>query len=303
MKSFIANKNDSGQRLDKFISKTSSIPRSLMYKYLRTGHIKVNKKKKSGDYVISCGDVISFFVDDSFFSESKDVKPFLSSDLNIVFEDENILVVNKPQGLKSQPDKENEAALSEFVKGYLYSTGQFSTQNEASFSPALCNRLDVNTQGLVIAAKNSESLRIINEKIKNKEIRKLYRCILNGVPKEKSGILEGYILKDRAKNISAIVKDKCEGAQSVKTGYKIIKSNQTHSLAEVELFTGRSHQIRAHMASIGCPIEGDYKYGGGPGVQKLCAFKLVFDFSTDSGILNYLKGKEIGIIPDFSKEV
>ena len=177
MKSFIANENDASQRLDKYISKIADIPKGLIYKFLRTGHIKVNKKKKDGNYVLIPGDTITFFIDDSFFKEEKKAESVMSGKVSreVVFENEDILIVNKPMGLKSQPDKKGESALSEYVKSYLVSKGDYNPENELTFAPAIANRLDVNTSGLVIAAKNAEALRIVNEKIKNREIKKFYR--------------------------------------------------------------------------------------------------------------------------------
>ncbi len=301
MKSFVANENDANQRLDKYISKIADIPKGLLYKFLRTGHIKVNKKKKDGSYVIMPGDTVSFFIDDSFFRDGKKTESISAKkvSLDVVFENEDILVINKPAGLKSQPDKKGEDALSEYVKSYLFDKGEYSPENEATFAPAIANRLDVNTSGLIIAAKNAEALRIINEKIKNREIKKFYRCIVNGIPEKQSDTLTGYILKDKAKNVSEIIKTEKSGALFVKTGYTVLNSKSGKALLEVELHTGRSHQIRAHLASIGHPLSGDFKYGGGNGTQKLCAFRLLFDFSTDSGKLDYLKGKTIEITEPF----
>ncbi len=299
MKSFVVNENDSGRRLDKYITKIADIPKSLLYRFLRTGHIKVNKKKVPGSYILCTGDTLSFFIDDSFFKDYKKVVRNFDFTLDIVFENEDILIINKPQGLKSQPDEPGDKALSEYVKSYLFKKGEFNPNEEKTFAPALCNRLDVNTSGLVIAAKNAESLRILNEKIKNREITKLYRCIVKGTPDKKENILTGYILKDKEKNISKIVSEKKPSSLSVKTGYRVIENDKNLSLLEVELFTGRSHQIRAHLASIGCPILGDFKYGGGNGKQKLCAFCLKFDFKEDSGRLNYLKGEIFRINPPF----
>ncbi len=302
MRNFVANENDAGQRLDKYISKIADIPKGLLYKFLRTGHIKVNKKKKEGSYMLIPGDSVSFFIDDTFFKKENKSEMHKETDLSldVVFENEDILIINKPEGLKSQPDRKGEAAVSEYIKSYLSEKGEYAPENEATFSPAICNRLDVNTSGLIISAKNAEALRIINEKIKNREIKKFYRCIVLGVPEKKEATLTGYILKDKDKNISEIIKTERKGALSVKTGYKVLGSKNNKSLLEVELHTGRSHQIRAHMASIGHPLAGDFKYGGGKGHQKLCAFRLLFDFQTDSGKLNYLKDKIFEISEPFS---
>lgn len=302
MKSFQINENDASQRLDKYILKVTDMPKSLMYKFLRTGHIKVNKKKKDGNYFLNAGDTVAFFINDSFFKETTKAS-FPVTDLDIVYESADILAINKPLGMKSQPDFPGDEALSEYVKGYLEKKGEFSSECERSFSPALCNRLDVNTTGIVIAAKNSEALRLLNEKIRNREIEKSYHCITCGVPEKPEEILEGYILKDKVKNKSEIIKKPYHGALYVKTGYRIIKTNKSRALLDITLYTGRSHQIRAHMASIGCPIEGDFKYGGGKGTQKLCAYKLFFNFSDDGGKLSYLNGKCLEIIPYFDKEV
>lgn len=300
MRSFTLNADDAGQRLDKYILKITNMPRSLIYKYIRTGHIKVNKKKKDSGFFLSEGDVVALFIDDSFFKSEK--RAFPVCPLDIVYESTDLLAVNKPPGMKSQPDG-LEDALSEYVKGYLYSKGEYLPEGGHSFSPALCNRLDVNTSGIVLAAKNAETLRFLNEKIKNKEIEKYYQCIVRGVPPQKSGILEGYILKDRSKNKSVIKNSECPGSKYVKTGYRVIRSNGGQSLLDITLYTGRSHQIRAHMASIGCPIEGDFKYGGGEGTQKLCAYKLVFNFSDSEKKLSYLNGRTLEITPYFDKEV
>ncbi len=299
MKSFVVNENDSGRRLDKYISKIADIPKGLLYKFLRTGHIKVNKKKVSGSYILCPGDTLSFFIDDVFFNDSKNNVRDFNFSLDIVFESEDILIINKPQGVKSQPDKTEDGALSEYVKSYLFKKGEFNPEEEKTFTPALCNRLDVNTSGLVIAAKNAESLRILNQKIKDREITKLYQCIVKGIPSKKEGVLEGYILKDREKNISKIVNENLPSSLPVKTSFRVIGEEKNFSLLEVKLHTGRSHQIRAHLASIGCPILGDFKYGGGNGTQKLCAFCLKFDFTSDSGRLDYLKGKVFKINPPF----
>lgn len=301
MKTFTANKDDAGQRLDKFILKTADIPRSMMYRLLRTGHIKVNKKKAAGAFVISEGDIISFFTDDGIFKKAASSFPLKK--LNIVFENNDILIINKPAGMKSQPDAAGEAALSEYLKGYLHSKGEYDPNGGHSFTPALCNRLDVNTSGLVIAAKNAEAQRILNQKIKDKEIEKHYRCIVVGVPSLKKAVLEGYIIKDATKNKSVVIKNERPGAKYIKTGYEVLSSGNGKSVLEITLFTGRSHQIRAHMASIGCPLDGDFKYGGGRGTQKLCAYRLSFNFTTPAGALSYLSGKSFEIAPNFNKEV
>lgn len=303
MQSFNVNANDAGRRLDKYLFKLLDIPGGLIYKYLRTGHIKVNKKKQPGSYMLAENDVVTLFIPDDCLKQRS--TPEISTDLlpDIVYETEDLLIVNKPQGLKSQPDHDGDTALSEIVKSYLIKSGAYRPDEERSFAPALCNRLDRNTEGLVIAAKTAEALRLLNEKIKVKEVRKFYQCIVSGAPPKKRDTLKGYIIKDREKNLSRIVTVPSDGALAVETAYRVVQSVAGRSLLEIELKTGRSHQIRAHMASIGCPILGDCKYGGGRGKQKLCAYKLIFDFKTDAGALSYLQGKTVEIAPSFINEV
>ncbi len=303
MRHFTANQNDAGQRLDKYLSKLLAMPESLMYKNLRTGHIKVNKKKKAGNYRLCVGDEISLYINEEFFKPTSKIFVPFQQTLDIVYETDDLLIVNKEKGIKSQPDIHGEASLADFVKAYLADSGAYRPQEEASFSPALCNRLDRNTAGLVIAAKNAPTLRILNEKIKCREIKKLYQCIVCSQPPKKSDLLTGYILKDRETNISRVIPSPEAGALFVKTGYRLLKTNGRYSLLEVELYTGRSHQIRAHLASIGCPIAGDFKYGGGRGTQNLCAYKLCFGCFDEGSPLSYLSKKIVEIHPIFDIEV
>ena len=189
------------------------------------------------------------------------------------------------------------------MKRYLYEKGEYDPEKENSFAPALANRIDRNTGGIVIAAKNAQALKILNEKIKNREFRKMYLCVVVGYLKKKSGILESYMLKNEKKNRVFVYDHPVEGAKTAKTGYKVLAESNGLSLLEVELFTGRTHQIRAHMASIGHPLLGDGKYGtnavnkkyGGYKKQFLYSYKLDFDFKTDSGILSNLNGKSFTV--------
>jgi len=304
MKEFIISRNDAGQRFDKFITKTvPALPKSLLYKYLRTKHIKLNGKKADIATRLNEGDVVTMYINDEFFTEKQQKYSFLKAgkELDIIYEDENILVADKKIGLLSHPDEgEYVDTLITRIQRYLYEKGEYKPEEEASFAPALANRIDRNTGGIVLAAKNAESLRILNEKIKEREIKKLYLCLVIGRPAKKEDILVDYMLKDEKKNKVSVHKKPVEGGKTMRTKYRVLDYKDGLSLVEVDLLTGRTHQIRAHMSSIGCPLLGDGKYGtneqnkkfGGYKKQCLYSYKTVFDFITDAGILNYLKGKE-----------
>lgn len=302
MKSFEITKNDANQRLDKFIAKACpTMPQGLMYKYIRLKRIKVNGKRGEISTRLNIGDRVDAYVNDEFFAEISPKYDFLSSParLNIVYEDENILLADKEQGLIVHPDKnEYRDTLIGRIQHYLYQKGEYDPKAENSFKPSLANRIDRNTGGIVIAAKNAEALRILCEKIKNREIDKRYLAVIHGVPKHKSQTLEGYLQKNTEKNKVYLSNKKTDNNLTVKTRYNTLASKNGLSLIEVELITGRTHQIRAHMASIGHPLLGDGKYGKlqndkkmGFDKQALYSYKLTFDFTTDGGILQYLNGK------------
>lgn len=304
MKEFTITKNDAGQRFDKFITKTvPALPKSLLYKYLRTKHIKLNGKKADIATRLNEGDTVQMYINDEFFVEKKEKYSFLKAgkDLDIIYEDDNIIVADKKIGLLSHPDEgEYVDTLITRIQRYLYEKGEYKPEEEASFAPALANRIDRNTGGIVLCAKNAEALRILNEKIRDREIRKLYLCLVIGRPKKKADILVDYMLKDEKKNKVSVHSRPVEGGKTMRTKYEVLDSKGGLSLVEVDLLTGRTHQIRAHMASIGCPLLGDGKYGtnelnkqfGGYKKQCLYSYKTVFDFVNDAGALNYLKGKE-----------
>lgn len=302
MKSFEITKNDANQRLDKFIAKTCpTMPQGLMYKYIRLKRIKVNGKRGEISTRLNVGDRVDAYINDEFFAEVAPKYDFLSSParLNIVYEDENILLVDKEQGLIVHPDKnEFRDTLIGRIQHYLYQKGEYDPKAENSFKPSLANRIDRNTGGIVIAAKNAEALRVLCDKIKNREIDKRYLAVIHGVPNHKSQMLEGYLEKNTDKNKVYLSSKKTENNLTVKTRYYTLASKNGLSLIEVELLTGRTHQIRAHMASIGHPLLGDGKYGKlqndkkmGFDKQALYSYKLTFDFTTDGGILQYLNGK------------
>ena len=314
MKEFTINKNDSGQRLDKYISKSVPLlPKSLMYKYIRSKRIKVNGKRSDISYKLNENDTVSMYINDEFFEKAKPKYDFLSAgkSINIVYEDENIILVDKPTGILSHPDEDNytDTAITR-IKRYLYEKGDYKPDEEASFAPALVNRIDRNTSGIIIAAKNSESLRILNEKLKNRELHKLYLCVVIGKLKNKEGLVEGYLEKNEKQNKVYISDKATDKSKHISTKYKVLGYKNGLSLLEVELLTGRTHQIRATFSHLGTPLLGDGKYGtnaqnkqfGGYKKQFLYSYKLAFDFKSDAGILNYLNGKEFEVNDVWFKE-
>jgi len=284
-------KNDEGQRLDSFLKKLMpTAPAGIIYKYIRTNKVKLNSKKPKPETKLMAGDEIKYFGDSSFIL-SKTFNPAAYS-IDILYEDENIIVCNKPKNQASQPDSVHKTGtLIDHIKNYLYETGDYIPENEHVFSPALCNRIDYNTSGICIAGKNAESVRMLNEKVRLREIRRFYTCITCGIPSPREGTITSRLMKKSSENKTYVVSD---GGKDAKTYYKVIRDNGKNALCEVEIISGRSHQVRAHMASIGNPLLGDFKYGAPEGNgQFLTANKVLFDFKTDAGILGYLKGKEI----------
>lgn len=306
MKSFTVTKNDASVRLDRFITKNCpSLPTSLMFKYIRTKRIKVNGKKAEISTRLNEGDTVDAYINDEFFVSSKPKYDFLSAPdkLDIVYEDENILLADKKQGLLVHPDKnEYNDTLIARIQHYLYNKGEYLPDAENSFRPALANRIDRNTGGIVIAAKNAEALRILCDKIKNREISKKYLAVVHGTPKKPSDTLEGFLEKNESKNKVYLTSHKTAESLTVKTRYTVIESKNGLSLLDIDLLTGRTHQIRAHMASIGHPLLGDGKYGRlaadkklGFNRQALYSYRLEFCFKTDAGILNYLNGQSFHV--------
>lgn len=309
MKSFEIKANDAGQRLDKFIRKgMPNLPQSLMYKYIRKKRIKVNNKRAEISTILQVGDVVDMYINDEFFVKPETRYDFTGapSKLDILYEDENIMLLDKKAGLLCHPDdREYVDTLITRIKKYLYEKGEYKPDEENSFTPALVNRIDRNTGGIVIAAKNAESLRIMNAQMKLRtNLKKFYLCVCHGIMERDSGLLEGYLLKDEKKNNVKILKHPCEGAKEIRTKYKVLGRDYDKqlSLVEVELMTGRTHQIRAHFASIGHPLLGDGKYGTNKlnkdfGYRKQClySYKLVFMFDESAGILSYLHSREFEV--------
>ena len=305
MKRFIINSNDAGQRVDKFITKACpALPQSALYKGIRTKNIKLNRKRCEISTRLSEGDVLELYLPDDMLTVP-DRNDFMAAParLDIVYEDENIILIDKKNGLVVHEDDEKTAdTLANRLKHYLYDKGEYIPDSESSFAPALCNRLDRNTGGIVIAAKNAEALRIMNEKIKNRELDKRYLCITAGVPPKDSDTVEAYLYKDSDRNTVTVSDRSTHANKKIVTAYKVLDKRDGFALCEVELLTGRTHQIRAHMAHIGCPLLGDGKYGdnrknrmAGVKTQALYSYKLRFKFSSPSGALAYLDGREFEV--------
>lgn len=304
MRELVVKKNDANQRLDKFLlKKFKTMPKKMAYMYIRKKCVKVNGKKATPEVMLKENDLLTFYIKDEFFDNIQEENyEFLKApkNLKIIYEDENIILLDKKPGVIVHQDKSYHFdCLLLRLQHYLYDNGEYNPKEENCFAPALVNRIDRNTGGIVIGAKNAESLRILNQKMKDRELHKFYLCLLINKPKKDNAILSDYLIKNEKTNKVTVLKNEKQGAKKILTKYSVLETNNNLTLCEVELLTGRTHQIRAHMSSIGCPILGDNKYGNKKLNQKyslskqcLYSYKLAFDFTTDSGILSYLDKKD-----------
>lgn len=304
MRELVVKKNDANQRLDKFLlKKFKTMPKKMAYMYIRKKCVKVNGKKATPEVMLKENDLLTFYIKDEFFDNIQEENyEFLKApkNLKIIYEDENIILLDKKPGVIVHQDKSYHFdCLLLRLQHYLYDNGEYNPKEENCFAPALVNRIDRNTGGIVIGAKNAESLRILNQKMKDRELHKFYLCLLINKPKKDNAILSDYLIKNEKTNKVTVLRNEKQGAKKILTKYSVLEINNNLTLCEVELLTGRTHQIRAHMSSIGCPILGDNKYGNKKLNQKyslskqcLYSYKLAFDFTTDSGILSYLDKKD-----------
>lgn len=306
MKELTIQHNDAGQRLDRFLAKAVPLlPASLSQKYIRIKRIKLNGARAERDTRLKEGDVLQLYINDEFFDKPREDNAYLtvaSPKLNIVYEDDQILLVDKRPGLAVHPHDGAEygRTLIDHIQAYLYQKHEWSPRSENSFTPALCNRIDRNTGGIVIAAKTAEALRVMNQKIKDREMDKRYLAIVEGTPNPKEGSLKGYLFKDAKQNRVFVTDTPQPGSKSCQTDYRILSSANGLSLVECKLITGRTHQIRAQFAHAGHPLLGDGKYGKldkrfDRNYQALYSYRLRFDFTTDAGSLDYLNGKSFQV--------
>lgn len=308
MTEITVTKNDAGQRADRFLTKAyPNLTLPLICKLMRKKRIKLNGARTEPNTKLCEGDVFRFYLSDELLDTGGKAKQAdfreVPADIDVIYEDENILLCDKPVGMVVHEDNDNTSdTLINRIKCYLWKKGEYDPDNELSFAPALCNRIDRNTGGIVIAAKNAESLRVLNQKIRDRELVKLYLCLVWGRLPQKSATLTAYLEKLSDENRVVVSDRKTASNRTIRTKYRVLREFADRSLVEVDLLTGRTHQIRAHFAHIGHPLLGDGKYGSnkdnkrvGMEHQALYSYKLRFEFTTPAGCLEYLDHREFTV--------
>ena len=302
MKIVKINHNDENIRLDNFLSKTfNSLKKPTIYKAIRNNQVKVNNKKVRFDYRVQFGDEIKLYLKDALLTNDKTtINTVNKQDFKIIYEDVNVMLVYKPKGLLVHADTaNNNNTLINQVITFLIKTNQYDPSQENSFVPSLVNRLDRNTAGIVLIAKNHKTLDLLNEKMKNHEISKYYIARVHGIVDPKQATMVAYLTKSRNNNLVNITKKPInDNSKKIITEYKMISHDKQTSLIEINLLTGRTHQIRAHFNYINYPLVGETKYTKSnidknykSNHQALCAYKIVFNFKNKNNHLSYLNNK------------
>ncbi len=309
MHRFCIGENDAGQRADRFLMKACpSLPKSLLYRTFRKRDVKLNGRRISAETFLQAGDELLVYLPDDCFPEKASVSgaTVRLPSPEILYEDAQIAVLKKPSGLPVHADDRgsDDTLVGRFLQ-HLRDTGAYNPAAEQSFTPALCNRLDRNTEGLVLGAKTAAALRCLNEKIRLGEVEKEYLCITAGVPPKPSDTVTAYHrrLPGQSAELSEVPR---AGFREMKTGYTLLGTDNGLALLRIRLYTGRTHQIRLQTAALGCPVLGDARYGSrranaacGETGQLLCAYKLTFAFREEEGPLSDLRGKQWATVPAF----
>ncbi|MBR6617540.1 MAG: RluA family pseudouridine synthase [Oscillospiraceae bacterium] len=300
--------NDAGQRLDKFLMKLlPDMPKSLLYKLIRKKDIRCNGTRCKGTEILEKDDILTLYIKDEFFkSETSHTFSRASGKIRVIYEDSDILIVYKPKGMYAHGGNDRHAvSLIAEIQKYLFDKGEYQPDLEQTFSPALCNRIDRNTEGLVIAAKNAQALRTMNEAIRDRKVDKSYLAVTSAPLPKKLDTCTAWLKKESGQNMVEI-RAKCpdKSWQKICTRYHVLAQNGRYQLVHIDLLTGRTHQIRAHLAYLGAPLLGDPKYGAkhrsNEENQCLCAYMLRFTGFSNTA-LSHLDGKEIRCeLPDFA---
>ena len=306
MKSIQVDKSWDGRRLTRFLQKAMpSATMGQIRRFLRLSRVKVDGKRADEETVLHESAVVDMYVEDEFFAEAERADPFYSKirpKLTILYEDEQVMLLSKRAGLVCHPDEgEKVHTLLTYAQAYLYQKGEWNPKTD--FAPALCNRIDRFTAGIVILAKTQEALRAMDAKIRTHEVQKYYLCIVHGRMKYPEGTLRHWLTKKPEQKKVTVLRKNEPGSKEAVTYYQVIDERDGLTLCECLLGTGRTHQIRAQFAAIGHPLLGDNQYGqaklnektGRVSGQALCAYRLIFDFEGDAGCLNGLNGLTVQV--------